>query len=191
MKYSPANPTTEVKDVPEAKETVLAVVPDNAPERPLSLGAFAEPENVPDDSLSSLNSLIDAGMATAANSIAPSTKLQVYINDVIITGIFINVNYEFQYDRCWAEWNRFCTWHTVIPLGASPQEVLGYLNYISRCRSSSIATAQTHVAALAYHYRVRGLASVTDHSLIRMYLKGIKRAQAGAPVKRYVSRLVM
>ena len=89
-----------------------------------------------------------------------------------------------QYTRCWAEWTRFCTTHGLPPLEAPVQTVLGYLHFISQQRSSSIATAHTHVAALAYHYRVEGLISVTDHPLIRMYLKGVKRANVDTPVHR-------
>ncbi len=67
---------------------------------------------------------------------------------------------------------------------ATARYVLGYLTYIAKHRSSSVATAQTHVSAIAYHYRIQGLNSVTDHALVRMYLRGVTRAHADIPVKR-------
>ncbi len=89
-----------------------------------------------------------------------------------------------QYNRCWAEWTRFCIWYKLDPLRATPSDLLGYLRYVAQHRSGSLATAQTHCAAIAYNYRLNGMDSITDHVLIRMYMKGVKCENVDVPVKR-------
>ena len=145
------------------------------------------PRDVSEISLApeSLETYIEAGMATASNSIAPTTQKQVNQCQSVLFQEFKSV-YSFQYSRCWTEWTRFCNWYVLDPLSASVQDLLGYLNYVSRHHSSSLSTAHTHVSSIAYHYRVQGLTSITDHALVKMYLRGVKRANLDVPVRRYV-----
>lgn len=55
---------------------------------------------------------------------------------------------------------------------------------MAKKHSSSAATAYSHLSAVAYHYRINGKASITEHVNVSMYLKGLKRRGLKKPVKR-------
>jgi len=58
-----------------------------------------------------LEDFIALGQATIANSVANSTKTQ--------------------YERCWAEWERFCQMYGLIPLEASPTQARSCKNLLN------------------------------------------------------------
>ncbi len=90
----------------------------------------------------------------------------------------------FQYTRCWQEWQAFCHQHQLETLSVNPEHVIAYLVHVSKLHSPSVATAYTHLSAIAYHYRVAGKPSITENISVSLYMKGLKRRNVNKPVKR-------
>jgi hypothetical protein len=67
---------------------------------------------------------------------------------------------------------------------ASADNVISYLAYIAKRNSSSVATAYSHLSAIAYHYRIKGKNSITESTTVQMYMRGLKRRNISNPVKR-------
>ncbi len=86
--------------------------------------------------------------------------------------------------RCWQEWEAFCRDHQLTALEATPSNLIAYLAYVSKKHSGSVSTAYTHISAIAYHYRVAGLPSITENISVSLYMKGLKRRNLNVPVKR-------
>lgn len=55
---------------------------------------------------------------------------------------------------------------------------------MAKTHSPSVATAYSHLSSVAYHYRINGKSSITEHINVTMYLKGLKRRGLKQPVKR-------
>ena len=55
---------------------------------------------------------------------------------------------------------------------------------MSNVHSPSVATAYTHISAVAYNYRITGLPSITEHISVTLYMKGLKRRNLNNPIKR-------
>ena len=107
-----------------------------------------------------------------AQSVAPSTRTQ--------------------YERSWKTFQAFCETHTMNPLGnyamkkyetyvlntyvlrvteCSADGILGYLSHLRNKHSGGVSTAQTHMSAIAYHYRLNGRTSISEDPRIAMYMK--------------------
>lgn len=62
--------------------------------------------------------------------------------------------------------------------------MIAYLAFIAATCSDGVSTAHSHLAAIAFHYRIKGLPSVTEATGVQMYIKGLKRANANKTVHR-------
>jgi hypothetical protein len=83
------------------------------------------------------------------------------------------------------EWKGYCRRFDVSVWGASPEDLISYLQGVySRCHS--VSTVYQHLSSVSYFYRLKGLESPSNNPLVAMYMKGLKREKltVSAPVKR-------
>lgn len=85
---------------------------------------------------------------------------------------------------------KFCSTYNVDALGANPENVVSYLVHVSERFSPSVSTAYTHLSSLAYNYRIHGKSSITEATVVSMYMKGLKRHNIHVPVKQAVPMTV-
>ena len=50
--------------------------------------------------------------------------------------------------------------------------------------SPSLSSAYTHLSAIAYFYRINVLTSITENTIVTMFMKGLKRRNLTKVVKR-------
>ena len=74
--------------------------------------------------------------------------------------------------------------YSLEPLDCTSQNVVSYLTFNINHGSSSVSLAYTHLSAIAYYYRINGKVSITESTIVTMFMKGLKRRNLNHVVKR-------
>jgi len=79
-----------------------------------------------------------------------------------------------QYETRWNGWQHYCTTHGLGVWACTAQDLVGFLQHMFNLTKSFNAVQQS-LSSVAHHYRVRGIPSPTEHSVVTLFMKGIRR----------------
>jgi len=134
---------------------------------------------------------ITAALASASNAIAPSTRRSVSISFGLYLLSFCKFchSFSFQYEIRWTGWENYCSTHGLGVWACTPQDLVGFLQHLYDL-TRSMNSVQQSLSSIAHHYRVRGIPSPSEHTVVTLFMKGIKRRTLDRQPRRAVPMTV-